>query len=130
MTSSNNDYDPFGKSRKASREGVERQIADQEIARREAQLYRDRPGVTKYSQAQEHPGLTYDPELLGVSTRVMSGAEYDELVKREAVAAKYRYETERAVQAKRADLLVPLESPKPVETQTSTPQPTATPTPS
>jgi hypothetical protein len=53
------------------------------------------------------------------------------LVKAEAVAAKRRYEVEKAVHATRADLLVPLETAKTdaVATATVTAQPTATPTP-
>ena len=47
----------------------------------------------------------------------MSGQEYDALVKEEAVAARHRYESERAVQAKREDLLVPLSKPMPVEVE-------------
>ena len=126
MTSSNDDYDPFGNARKKDPEGVERQIADREIARREEQLHREKPDLSHYATAQNHAGLTYDPELLGSSVRVLSGQQYDELVRAEAFAAKQRYDTERSVQAKRSDLLVPLETAKAEATETSTP--TSTPT--
>ena len=105
---------------------VERQIAVREIARREEQLHREKPDLSHYATAQNHAGLTYDPELLGSSVRVLSGQQYDELVRAEAVAAKQRYDTERSVQAKRSDLLVPLETAKAEATETSTP--TSTPT--
>jgi hypothetical protein len=126
MTSANDDYDPFGNARKRAPEGIERQIANQEIAKREVALQQANVPLSRYSAAQDHPGLTYDPELLRPTTRVMSGKEYDELVKAEAVAARRRYEMERTVQAKRSDLLVPMKTQqteavstgKPIATQT------------
>ncbi len=126
-SSSNDDYDPFGNAKNKKPQGIERQIADQEIARREAQLQKENPSISRYSTAQDHPGLTYDPELLGSKVRVMSGEQYDQLVKEEAAAVRRRYETERAVQSKRADLLVPLETATPVTTETSQATPTQTP---
>ena len=57
----------------------------------------------------------------------MSGAQYDKLVKAEAAAARKRYETERAVQSTRADLLVPLETEVTTATEVSQSIPTQTP---
>ena len=57
----------------------------------------------------------------------MSGEQYDKLVKAELAAARERYETERAVQATRADLLVPLETATPTATETNQSIPTQTP---
>ena len=115
-SSSDDDYNPFGGARKKDPKGIERHIADREIAKREAKLYADKPSIKKYSTAQDHPGLTYDSELLRESARVMTGEQYDRLVAKESQASRYRYETEKAVQAKRSDLLVPL---KRVEQQAS-----------
>ena len=50
----------------------------------------------------------------------MSGEEYDQIVAMERQAAKYRYETEKAVQAKRSDLLVPLKRKQTNEVSTPT----------
>ena len=109
MSSSGDDYDPFGSARKKKPKGIEREIADQEIAKREAQLHQENPAIAKYSTAQDHPGLTYDPELLPESARVMSGRQYDRLVALEAGANRQRAETEQAVRGKRSDLLVPMQ---------------------
>jgi hypothetical protein len=49
----------------------------------------------------------------------MSGEEYDRLVAREAQATRERQETEKAVQAKRSDLLVPMRRETPIATETS-----------
>jgi hypothetical protein len=127
MSSSNDDYDPFGKSKGKAPKGRARQIADEGIARREAQLHKENPSISRYATAQDHPGLTYDPELLRGSVRVMSGEEYDALVRAEAIAARRRYETEQAVHATRDDLLVPLATPKSDTTNTATVTPTPTP---
>ncbi len=108
VTSADDDYDPFGNARKKAPKGIARRMADEQIAERETQLLRENPSIEKYSTAQDHPGLTYDPELLSKSARVMSGETYDRLVAQEAKASRYRYETEKAVQEKRSDLLVPM----------------------
>ncbi len=118
VTSSDDDYDPFGNARKKAPKGIERRTADEAIAEREQRLLRENPSIEKYATAQVHPGLTYDPELLSESARVMSGETYDRLVAREAQASRYRYETEKAVQEKRSDLLVPMKQ----VTQTTTDQ--------
>ena len=108
MTRPDDDYDPFGNARKKDPKGIERRLADERINACVQQLHRENPSIEKYATAQDHPGLTYDPELLPLETRVMSGEVYDRLVAEEVRATRHRYETERAVQAKRSDLLVPL----------------------
>lgn len=107
-SSPDDDYNPFGGSRKKSPKGIERREADQQIAQREARLHQENASISKYATAQDHPGLTYDPELLAKSTRVMSGEAYDRLVAKEAQAGRHRYETEKSVLEKRSDLLVPM----------------------
>ena len=118
VTSSDDDYDPFGNARKKAPKGIERRTADEKIAERETRLLQENRSIEKYATAQDHPGLTYDPELLSTSACVMSGETYDRLVAREAQASRYRYETEKAVQEKRSDLLVPMKR----VTQTTTQQ--------
>jgi hypothetical protein len=118
MSGANDDYDPFGGKKSMSPKGIERQIAEQEIAKREKHLVANKTELSKYSVAQNHPGLTYDPQLLGKNVRVMDGATYDRLVAMEAQEARHRYETEKAVQEKRSDLLVPLRRVQEVESET------------
>ncbi|TWU07476.1 DUF7932 domain-containing protein [Stieleria varia] len=121
ITGSGDDYDPFGNSRKRSPDGIERKVADEEIGRREKLLWLDKVPVENYASAQNHPGLTYDPELLSESQRVLSGKQFDALVAAERQAQQQRNETERAIHQERSDLLVPLRTAIAVEeTQTST----------
>ncbi|MGI9470865.1 MAG: hypothetical protein ACR2NZ_05000, partial [Rubripirellula sp.] len=117
MTRPDDDYDPFGNARKKAPKGIERRLADERIAAEVMKLHRENPSIQKYATAQDHPGLTYDPELLPLETRVMSGETYDKLVAAEAVSARHRYETERSVQSKRSDLLVPLVQEKQIATE-------------
>ncbi|MFK8114957.1 MAG: hypothetical protein AB8B91_22330 [Rubripirellula sp.] len=118
MTKPDDDYDPFGGKKNKSPQGVERDIADTEISKRQDRLRESKTELEKYSVAQAHKGLTYDPELLAKSVRVMSGEQYDQIVAQEARAAKHRYETERSVRAKREDLLVPIEQTKATAVET------------
>jgi hypothetical protein len=108
VTGPDDDYNPFGGAKKKNPRGIERQIADQEIKDRLTTLRNRRTKLEQFTVAQQQPGLTYDPELLGKSTRVLSGKQYDQYVKSEARATRQRYETEKSVKSKRADLLVPL----------------------
>lgn len=108
MTSAGDDYDPFGSAKKKAPQGIERQTADQQIGERNVKLRRSQKPVSEYSAAQDHKGLTYDPELLVESVRVMSGEQYDRLVAQEKRAARRRQETEQMIAAERSDLLVPL----------------------
>ena len=117
MSGANDDYDPFGGKKSKSPQGIARQTADKEIATREERLRNDKTQLSQYSVAQNHPGLTYDPELLGKTTRVMTGETYDRLVAMEMQAARHRYETEKAVQEKRSGLLVPLKREDKIEIQ-------------
>ena len=108
ITSSGDDYDPFGTAKKQAPQGIARQTANQRVADHKQTLLEEKPSIKKYETAQAHPGLTYDPELLSEAVRVMPGWKYDELVQAERQATRQRYETEQAVQSKRSDLLVPL----------------------
>ncbi|MEM1069418.1 MAG: hypothetical protein AAGI63_11020, partial [Planctomycetota bacterium] len=107
-SSPSEDYDAIGMARKDRPEGIERQIADREVHQRLEKLKRKRVPLTRYTAAQDHPGLTYDPELLPASMRVMTGAQYDQMAEQEKQAANQRLVTETAIMAKRSDLLVPL----------------------
>jgi hypothetical protein len=107
-SSPNDEYNPFGTSRVKSPRGILRQTADKEIKTRLNKRIQDRVPVTIYAAAQDHEGLTYDPELLTESTRVMTGEQFDQIAKAETVATTRRTATEIAVKAERADLLVPL----------------------
>jgi hypothetical protein len=118
MSSPSGDYNPFGGARNKAPKGIERKTADQRIARREAELHLEHSSIDKYSTAQDHPGLTYDPELLPESARVISGHRYDRFVQSEAQASRLRAATEKAVLAKRSDLLVPLRQAEPIPTKT------------
>lgn len=109
ITSPGDDYDPFGSSKKKSPQGIERNLANERIDAIHRHLVEQKVPVTTYAGSQNHPGLTYDPELLGQTARVLSGPQYDQLVQAERRAIRRRYETERAIQGERADLLVPLE---------------------
>jgi len=100
-------------------------IADREISERVKRLEAERTPLQHFSYAQQHPGLAYDPEVLGKTVRVLSGKKYDSYVRAETQATRMRYRTEKSVQAKRNELLVPLpttdqiEQPQAVPTQTS-----------
>lgn len=117
ITHADDDYNPFGAAKKKAPQGIERKTADDRIAVIEKTLYDANTPIGQYATAQDHPGLTYDPELLAETNRVMTGQQYDALVQAEARATKMRYETERAVRAKRSDLLVPLRTPVAIETE-------------
>ena len=110
-SSPNGNDAPKGMARKDHPEGIERQLADREINSRFEKLKRRRSSLKRYTAAQDHPGLTYDPELLTPAQRVLTGAEFDKHAQREAVAAHHRTVTEAAVITKRTDLLVPLDTP-------------------
>ncbi|WP_146532564.1 DUF7932 domain-containing protein [Rubripirellula reticaptiva] len=120
ITHAGDDYDPFGSAAKKEPQGIARKTADDRVAEIEKKLYAAKVGIEKYATAQDHPGLTYDPELLSETTRVMTGEQYDKLVQAEATATRMRYETEKAVRAERSDLLVPLQTPQAIETQMQT----------
>jgi hypothetical protein len=107
-SSPSDDYNPFGKARAKAPRGILRQTANKEIKMRVDKLIRDRVPVTTYGAAQDHAGLTYDPELLAEPVRVMSGQQFDQIAKAEQVATAHRTATEIAVKSERADLLVPL----------------------
>ncbi|QDT07943.1 hypothetical protein K227x_63720 [Rubripirellula lacrimiformis] len=124
ITGAGDDYDPFGSSRVKEPQGIARKTADDRIHAIETELYAAQVGIEKYATAQDHPGLTYDPELLGEQVRVMTGKQYDQLVLAEARASRQRYETEKAVQAERSDLLVPLSTPQAIESQIQVSLPT------
>ena len=117
-TGPNDDYNPFGGRRSAKPRGIQRQIADQEISKRLELMRKEKTPLDHFTTAQTFPGLTYDPELLGKPSRVMSGTEYDLYVKAEAITTRNRYETERAIKAKRADLLVPMSKTDTITTDT------------
>ena len=110
ITSPGDDYDPFGSSKKKSPQGIERTTANERVEKIEAELIRRKIKVETYAGSQNHPGLTYDPELLSQNVRVMSGKQFDALVQAERQAARQRYETEKAIQGERADLLVPMKT--------------------
>ena len=118
ITSPGDDYNPFGSAKKKAPQGIERQTADARIAEHDARLKREQPSVEIYAGSQNHPGLTYDPELLTENVRVMPGWKYDELVATERQATRQRYETEIAIQGERADLLVPMATAKAETTET------------
>jgi hypothetical protein len=119
ITSPGDDYDPFGSAKKKSPQGIERIVANQRIEAIQTELVKNKVPVTTYAGSQNHLGLTYDPELLSESVRVMSGKQYDELVQAERQASRRRYETEKAIQGERSDLLVPMKTmiTQPIETQ-------------
>jgi hypothetical protein len=110
ITSPGDDYDPFGSSKKKSPQGIERDTADARIKKIETELIQKTVSVETYAGSQNHSGLTYDPELLTESVRVISGEQYDALVQAERQATRRRYETEKAIQGERADLLVPMKT--------------------
>ncbi len=123
MTSRGQEDNPFGGAKNKVPQGIERKIADEQLRAREADLHRRDPGTKKYAAAQDHPGLTYDPELLPEQARVMSGKTFDTLVALEARASQFRADREHAVQQKRADLLVPLRRSQTTLSETKQPTP-------
>ena len=118
ITSPNDDYDPFGSARHKTPKGIERATADKRIAEAEKKLLKLNPSISKYTTAQDRPGLTYDPELLSHQARVMSGEQYDRLVMLERQADAKRLQTEMAIADERSDLLLPLRTT--METQQGT----------
>ncbi|QDT09795.1 hypothetical protein [Planctomycetes bacterium K23_9] len=120
------DYDPFGNARKRSPEGIERTEADREIQQRQEVLQKDYPRMKGYKNIQDLPGLTYDPELMPMESRVIEGRKYDAMVRQEELADQKRLETEHAVASQRSDLLVPLEQATSISTRTRTVSVTAT----
>ena len=52
-----------------------------------SKLPRGKSSLKRYTVAQDHPGLTYDPELLAEESRVMPGHVYDPLVAEEIAQA-------------------------------------------
>lgn len=114
------DYNPFGGARKKNRKGIERQLANKEIENELQNLRFHRTKLDQFTVAQQYPGLTYDPELLEKSVRVMSGQQFDAYVNAEATATRERYETEVSVKSKRADLLVPMRKVDTIDKQTET----------
>ncbi len=129
VTGPSDDYNPFGRARKKNPRGIERQIADQQIKDRLEQLRKSGTPLDHFSAAQQYPGISYDPELLGKSLRVLSGEQYDRYVAAEAQAIRRRYETEQSIKSERSDLLVPLEQPDKLETETPSAASTRTTTP-
>ncbi|TWU35926.1 DUF7932 domain-containing protein [Novipirellula artificiosorum] len=115
------DYDPFGTAKNAIPQGAARDLAEKEIAKWETELAKRKTPLEKYTSAQTHPGLTYDPELLPENQRVLSGKVYDQLVKREQDADMQRAKLEYAVAKQRSELLVPLEKADRTATENVTP---------
>ena len=122
--SSNRNADPFGGDNKGDAAESVRTIAERHLDALEDELDQIQFPINRYAAAQDHPGLTYDPELLPQRSRVLSAAQFDRLLAREAHAREVRRVTEAAVKEERNDLLVPL--PK---TQTSVSQPIRVPRP-
>ncbi len=119
-SSAGDDYDPFGGAKKANPRGLARETANAEILAHEVKLVQSKFKLEDYLKPQQHPGLTYDPELLSESSRVIPGHVYDQLVRNEKQAEMERAKTEYAVAKQRSELLVPLETK--VETAIATPQ--------
>ena len=117
-SSSGDDYDPFGGAKKKVPKGRARDIADERIEDVEAMLMRKKVPLNRYTMAQTMEGLTYDPELLSESKRVLSGEAYDKLVAAEAMADLERAKTEYMVARERSELLVPLAKKKAIDTTT------------
>jgi hypothetical protein len=123
-TSSRRDADPFGGAKKGDAEESIRSIAERQLTAMEDELDRIQFPIESYAAAQNHPGLTYDPELLPQPARVLSAKQFDRLLAKEAHAREVRRVTEAAVKEERKDLLVPLQ-----RTHTSVSQPTSVPRP-
>ncbi|MGB7342922.1 MAG: hypothetical protein WBD20_01805 [Pirellulaceae bacterium] len=121
------DYDPFGNAKKRSPEGIERAEADAEILKRQRVLQKQYPRMKGYKTIQDLPGLTYDPELMPLESRVIAGKTYDAMVQAEQQADVDRLATEQAIAAQRSDLLVPLEQATTMATRTRTVTVTTTP---
>lgn len=116
------DYDPFGTAKNKVPQGAARDLADKLIEQTESELRKQNVSLNKYTSVQTFPGLTYDPELLQETDRVMSGEVYDRLVEQERQADVARAQLEYEVAKQRSELLVPL------ETEQATPQAVPTPT--
>ena len=128
VTNPDDDFDAAGRPKSSKFDGMERTIANEEIKKRMTRLRRERPSVLRYTDPQNREGLTYDPELLPSSARVIPGHVYDQLARAEALQAHRRRETELAIRRQRSDLLVPLEVATTIASQTTTV--TAQPSPS
>ncbi len=116
------DYDPFGNSRRKKAKGLARIAANEKLTEFENNLRLQNKSFSDYTTAQDHRGLTYDPELLSEAERVIPSHVYDQLVAAERTEDLYRARTELAVAKKRSDLLVPLKQKVtlPVQTRTVT----------
>jgi hypothetical protein len=104
----NNDYNPFGTAKNVAPKGIARDTANREVEAWEAKLTKMTVNVSSFAAPQRHAGLTYDPEVLPASARVLSGAEYDQWVAREQNAELKRAQIEYAIAKQRSELLVPL----------------------
>ena len=120
ITDPGDDYDPFGTAKKRSPEGIERIEANGEVLQIKEALRKKYPGMKGYKTIQDLPGLTYDPELVSMESRVIEGKKYDAIVQAERQADRMRVETEKAIAAQRSDLLVPLEQATTIPTRTRT----------
>tara|TARA_R110002049_G_scaffold285698_4_gene467091 strand:- start:257996 stop:261421 length:3426 start_codon:yes stop_codon:yes gene_type:complete len=120
VTNPDDDFDAAGRPKSAKFDGMERTIADRHIESRLVKLDTERPSVERFTEPQHRKGLTYDPELLPVSARVMPGHVYDQLARAESLRAQMRKETELASRRQRSDLLVPLEIATTIASQTVT----------
>ena len=120
MTDPGDDFDAMGNARKRRVDGGERAAADLAIAKREEELRRKFPKMEGYTTAQDLPGLTYDPELIGKQMRVIEGEQFDRMVRQEQQADVARAATEQAVRSERNELLVPLENTTTIPTRTRT----------
>ena len=120
VTDPGDDFDAAGRAKSKTYDGIERTMANKRIREIEERLRRERPSVEKYAAAQERTGLTYDPELLPESARVMPSQVYDQLVRAEALENERRQATEKSVHLQRDDLLVPLTVTKSIATKTVT----------
>lgn len=103
-------HDPFGFAKEKAPKWAARQVADGEIEKRRKAHKRQRLSPQSYAAAQNQQGLTYDPELLRESVRVLSGKQFDVLAQAEKQQQVQRQQTERAVRDQREELLVPLET--------------------
>ncbi len=125
----NDDYDPFGNAKNKIPKGLARDTAVERTREVEADLLRRKVPLESFTRAQSHKGLTYDPELLSESARVLPGHVYDQFVRTEREADLRRATMEYAVAKQRSELLVPLETTTGAPQVTVTQQPTVTPQP-
>ncbi|QDV65612.1 DUF7932 domain-containing protein [Crateriforma conspicua] len=123
-TSASDDYNAFGGAKKKVPKGLARDTADEKILQIETRLRNERTKLSKYTVAQSHDGLTYDPEVLLEKQRVMSGKQFDALVQAEKQAELRRARTEYEVAEQRNELLVPLETAEVTATRQAKSKPT------